>query len=221
MRMLPSALRRNIGHGSFQELQQCLLHALAGDIACDGGILALSCDLVDFINVDDPALRTFDIEFGRLQELDDDVLHIFAYIACFCQGRRIGNCERNIQHLRHRLGKQRLAAAGRSDQQNVALLQFDIVFHAVQNPLVVVVHRNREDLFGPVLSDDILIQICLDLHRFREAVEHHRKSVIAGHRFRVKAVPDNAHAHPDAIIADITAVSRNQAVYLALRLPAK
>jgi len=54
--MLASALRRNIRDRALDDLQQRLLHALAGDVARNGGILALAGDLVDLVNVDDAAL---------------------------------------------------------------------------------------------------------------------------------------------------------------------
>ena len=219
--MLPPALRRDVRHRPLQELQQGLLNTLSGDIAGDGGILALSCDLVDFVDVDDAALGAFDVKFGSLQELDNDVFHILADIAGFGQCRGIRNGEGNVQHFRHGLGKERFAAAGGSDQQDVALLKLDVVLHTVKNPLVVIVHRHREDLFRAVLADHILIQICFDLYRLRKAVKCHRESVVTGHRFGVNPVPDDAHAHPDAVVTDIAAVSRDQPVDLSLRFPAE
>ena len=55
VRMLASALRRNVGDRAFEDLQQRLLHAFAGDVARDRRVLVLAADLVDFVDVDDAA----------------------------------------------------------------------------------------------------------------------------------------------------------------------
>ena len=67
MRMFSAALRRNISDGSFQHLQQGLLHAFARNIAGDGGVFVLSADLVDLIYIDDAGLGSFDIARRRFE----------------------------------------------------------------------------------------------------------------------------------------------------------
>ena len=47
LRVLAAALRRHVADSSLQDLQQCLLYALAAHIASDGGVFALAGDLVD------------------------------------------------------------------------------------------------------------------------------------------------------------------------------
>src|SRR5699024_11546938 len=46
VRVLASTLRRDGGDRALQNLQQCLLYALTGDVACDGRVLGLTADLV-------------------------------------------------------------------------------------------------------------------------------------------------------------------------------
>ena len=64
-----------------------------------------------------------------------------------------------------------LPRAGRADQQHVALVDFDIVgvprprSFVRGQPLVVIVHRDRERLLGVVLADDVLVEEFLDLPR--------------------------------------------------------
>ena len=55
LRMLAAALRRNVANGAFQNFQQRLLHAFAGNVARDGNVFRLARDLVDFVDVNDPA----------------------------------------------------------------------------------------------------------------------------------------------------------------------
>jgi hypothetical protein len=56
-----------------------------------------------------------------------------------------------------------LPRAGRADQQDVRLRQFDVVvLGRVVQPLVVVVHRDRQDALGVVLADDVIVQHLAD-----------------------------------------------------------
>src|SRR5262249_39650996 len=74
VRVLASALRRDVGDGPFEDLQQRLLDALTRDVAGDGGVLVLAADLVDFVDVDDALLALLDVAAGGLQQFEDDVL---------------------------------------------------------------------------------------------------------------------------------------------------
>src|SRR3954453_20894985 len=61
VRMLPAALRRHVGNGPLEDLQQRLLDALARDVPGDGGILVLAADFIDLIYIDDSLLATLHI----------------------------------------------------------------------------------------------------------------------------------------------------------------
>ena len=91
------------------------------------GLSDLRRNLVDFVDVDDAALRPLDVVVGGLQQLQDDVLDVLADIAGFGQRRGVGHGERHVEDAGQRLGQQRLAAAGRADQQDVRLRQLDVV----------------------------------------------------------------------------------------------
>src|SRR5205085_984403 len=75
MRMLASALRRNVGDGTFEDLEQRLLHALTADVARDRGVVAFAADLVDLVVVDGDgellfgALLADDVEVEKLLDL--------------------------------------------------------------------------------------------------------------------------------------------------------
>ena len=196
LRMLAAALRRHGGDGAFHDLEQRLLHALARDVAGDRGIVRLAGDLVDFVDVDDAALRLLDVVVGGLQQLEDDVLDVLADIAGFGQRRRVGHRERHVEDAGQRLGQQRLAGTGRADQQDVGLRQLDVlVLLGVVQALVVVVHRDREHALGAELADDVVVEHLADLRRRRNAVVglHHRGFVF---------LADDVHAEFDAFIAD-------------------
>ena len=113
--------------GALDQLQQRLLHALAGYVAGNRGVVALARDLVDLVDVDDAGLRLFDVVVALLQQLLDDVLDILADVTGFGQRGRVGDRERHVEQPRQGLGEQGLARAGRTDQQDVGLGQLDVV----------------------------------------------------------------------------------------------
>ena len=181
VRMLAAALRRNVARRALEDLQQRLLHAFAGDIARDGDVVCLAPDLVDFVDVNDADLGALHVVIGILQQAENDVLHVLADITRLGQGGRVGDAEWNIENPRERAGQQRLAGAGRADEQDVALLdlhvgeriQLDGAAYrgraVVQDSLVVIVDRDREGLLRVLLADDVLIERSADFGRLRHA----------------------------------------------------
>ncbi len=97
------------------------------NIAGDRRILVLAPDLIDFVDVDDAGLGAADIAVGRLQQLQDDVLDIFADVAGFGERGGIDDGEGHIQHAGQRLRQQCFAGSGRTDQHDVRLRQLDAV----------------------------------------------------------------------------------------------
>ncbi len=64
-----------------------------------------------------------------------------------------------------------LPEAGRTDQQDVRLRELDVVvLGLVVEPLVVVVHRDREHLLRMALPDHVVVQHLADLLGRRDAV---------------------------------------------------
>ena len=131
VRVLAPALRRHRRGRALEDLQQRLLHALAGDVAGDRRVVGLAGDLVDLVDVDDPRLGLLHVEVGGLDQLQEDVLDVLADVACLGQRGGVGDREGDVEDSRQRLRQQRLAAAGRPEQQDVRLLQLDLVLAAV------------------------------------------------------------------------------------------
>ncbi|MBM2842912.1 MAG: hypothetical protein HW404_749 [Anaerolineales bacterium] len=196
--MLAPALRRNVDRGALDDLEQRLLHPLARDVARDAGIVArLAGDLIDLVQVDDAALGPLDVEVGRLQEPQQDVLDVFADVTGFGQGGGVADAERHVQDARQRLRQQGLAAAGRSDEQDVALLQLDFGVAAGGDALVVVVDGHRQDTLGVILPDDVLGQLVVDLLRRQGGAGR------AGRMTAVAHIPfQDVAAQVDAFVAD-------------------
>ena len=215
LRMLAPALRRHGGNGAFHDLEQRLLHALARHVAGDRRVVGLAADLVDFVDIDDAALRPLDIVVGDLQQLEDDVLDVLADIAGFGQRRGVGHGEGHVEDARQRLGQQRLAAARGADQHDVRFGQFDVaVLAGGVDALVVVVDRDREHLLGVALADHIIVEDLEDLRRRGHAVARL-------HEGGLVLLADDLHAQFDAFIADEHRRARNQLADLVLALAAE
>ena len=164
--VLAAALGRNVGLRALDDLQKRLLHALARHVAGNGRPVALAGNLVDFVNVDNAPARGFKIIISILKKLNQNVFHILANIPRLGQCGGVGNGERHLEDTGKSTGKQRLAAAGRAYQQHIALFQLHAVKRAlVKNPLVMIVHRHGQHLFGLLLADDIGVETLLDLRR--------------------------------------------------------
>jgi len=81
--MFTSAIGRNIGNGSFQNLQQCLLYAFTRNISCNGWVFTSAGNFINFIYINDSMLCLFNVVVCRLNQLEQNIFNIFAHIACF------------------------------------------------------------------------------------------------------------------------------------------
>ena len=98
MRMLAAALRRNVGDGAFENLEQRLLHAFTADIAGDRRIFVFLGDLIDLVDIDDALLRFLHVAIGGLQKLQDNVFDVFADVAGFGERGGIDDREGDVEH---------------------------------------------------------------------------------------------------------------------------
>ena len=166
--MLSSSLRRNAGNCALQDLKKRLLDTLTGYISCDGRILRLSCYLVDLINVDNAVLRTVNIIISCLNDLQQNILHILAYISGLREGCGVCNGKRYIQKSGKCLCQQCLTGTGGSQHKDITLLKFNVGIFSRHNALIVIVNGYRQHLFRLILPDHIIIQKCLDLLWFQQ-----------------------------------------------------
>ncbi len=91
--------------GPFDDFQEGLLDSFSGDIAGDGDVAGGLADLIDLIDIDDAHFGSGDVVIGSLDKAEDDVFDIFADIAGFGQGRRIGDGKGNIEDVRQGCGR--------------------------------------------------------------------------------------------------------------------
>ena len=214
MGVLAAALRWNARYRSFQYLKQRLLHALAGNVAGYGGILALTGDLVDFVDVYYALFRTLNVVIRRLNELEQYVFYVLAYVASLRERCSVSNGKWNVEYLRKGLGQHGLTAAGRPQHDYVALLQLHVVLLlAGIYALIVVVHGDGQRTLGGCLTYHILIESIGNLLGFRYVLE------VCLHRGEVLVYYFLAKLY--ALIADVHAGARDYAIHLVLWLSAE
>ena len=204
VRMLSPTLRWHVGDAALDDLEQRLLDAFTGDITGDARVVALTRNLVDLVDVDDPAFGLCNVEVRRLDQVEEDVLDIFANVARFREGRRVGDRERHVEHLRERLCKVGFAYASGPDEQDVRLLQLDVVLNGGADALVVVVDRHREHLFGLLLANDVFLQVVVDDLRRGDSLRGASDTLGRGRRGRRAGLfVDDLPAEIDAFVTDI------------------
>ena len=87
-------------------------------------------DLVHLVDVDDAALGRLDVEVGGVQQLQQQVLDVLADVAGLGQRGGVADGEGHVEDAGERPGQERLAAAGRADEQDVALIDLDVAVAA-------------------------------------------------------------------------------------------
>ena len=219
MRVLAAALRRDVGDRAFQDLQERLLHTLARHIPRDRRVVRLAGNLVDLVDVDDPPLGVLDggleaAALGGLNEAQEDILHILADVAGLRERGRIHDGKWHVQHARQGLGEQRLAGAGRADQQDIALGYLHIARRQI-DPFEVVVDGDRQRPLGSLLSHDVLSQ---DLHNLLGFGQRFEKLVLVQ---RIDVTLNHIVTEVDTFDADAAVQSQDQLRHLLLGLAAE
>ena len=155
-------------------------------------------------------MRLFDVVVRRLYQRQNDVLHILAHITSFSEIGCIGNGKRYIEHPRQGLGEQGFTAAGRTEQKNVALLDFHIPFTGkISDPLIVIIYGHGKYPLGTLLPDYIVIEGLKNLCRGR-------KFPVIGYVRLGKLFCDNFLTQIDAFITDIHGWTCNELFHLIL-----
>src|SRR5437867_3208347 len=229
VRVFAPALWRNVAGATLENLQKGLLNAFTGDIAGNAHVIGFAPNLVDLVDVNDADLGSFHIIIGILQESQNDVLDIFTDIAGFGQRGRVRDAEWDIENPGQRFSQQSFTGAGRSDQQNVALLNFNFSKwvrlecrrciswrRSLQNTLVMVVHRHRKRLFGDLLPNHILVERAPDFCRLR-----HAKVGGLAPGVLVQLFIEDAFANVYATVADIDSGPGDQFAHLGVTLATK
>ena len=165
-RVFASPLRRNVGDRAFEHLQERLLHPFAGNVARDRDVLTRLADLVDLVDIDDSALSQFDVKICGAEQLQNQVLDVFADVTRFGERRRVPNCERHVERFRKGLRQERLSASRGAQQKDVRLPQLDVVDIGKRtDSFIMVVYGDGKGLLRVVLTDDVVVQFLQQLAR--------------------------------------------------------
>src|SRR5690606_26173500 len=123
---------------------------------------------------------------------------------------------RHVEDAGEGLGEQRLAGAGGADEQDVALLELGLVGLLLGgDALVVVVDRNRDDLLGEVLTDDVVVEDRPDLL----GLGHLALTLLA--LLLLVLLGEDVVAEGDALVADVHRRTRDELLDLLLALAAE
>ena len=222
--MLAAAGGRNACHRALKNLKQCLLNALARNIAGNGEVLGFAGDLVDLVHVDNANLRALNIAIGGIDELEQDVLHVLAHVTGLGERGGVGDGKRHLEDARERLRQKRLTGTGGAEQQNVGLGELHLVHiivelriqavvkgrkrsAALDHAAIVVVHGNRHGALGVFLAHDIGRKLVIDLVRRR-----HVRDDLARVVLELKALGLGIHGRLGRSLAVIVEEARQLAV---------
>ena len=187
-----------------------MLNSFAGDVAGDRNIFGLAADFVDFVNIDDAALGSLDIEVGRLEETKNDVLDIFTDIAGFSQSGGIDDAEGNVQKTGKSLGKKSFSGSGWSQKEDIGFFDLNIGIFVIgilmlAQALVVIVNSDGEDFFRVLLSDDEVVEV---LEKFRwcwNSVFEQAGEILGWLRLPGEFFAEDGRTDVDALITDVDA----------------
>ena len=233
IRMLAAALGRNIASGALKNLQQRLLHPFSGNVASDGNVFGGAADFIDLVDIDDATLGLLHIVIGRLEQAEDHVFHVLTHVTGLGECGGIGNSEGYIENLREGAGEQGFARTGGTDKHDVALLDLDLAelrrhrggvpiiarTRVEIEPLVVIIDRNREHLFGVILTDDKIVEHLFDLGRLDQSECRFATDSVSG--LGLNFAVDDRLTDVDAGVTDVDTWSGDDFTDFRLRFTAE
>ena len=217
IRMLTATLWGHVDNGSLQQFEQSLLHTLATHVTRNRRVICLSGYLVYLVDKDDATLGSLDIIVSHLQQTGQNALNILTDIAGLRKNSSVDNGERHVKHLCNGTGQQGLTCSCRTHHNDVRLLNLHaIVVLWLLQTLIVVVDSNGKIALSLVLSNDILVQMFLNLLGFGNALS--LEILFDFLRFRTIAISrSNLIGLNSTIFADAAVHTSYQESHLVLR----
>ena len=215
IRMLASTLWRYVHHSSLQEFQKSLLYTLSTYVAGDRWVVALAGNLVNLVDEDDTTLGSLHIIVGYLEQTGEDTLHILTYITSLGKYRSIHDGERYIEQLGNGTCQQCLTGTGTTHHDDVALFYFHafLILRLLQT-LIVIIDSNGKMTLGLFLSDDIFIEIFLDLHRLWHLLQGKLRVIALW--FQYASLLHNLKCLLGALLTDKAIDTRDQQLHFIL-----
>ena len=225
--MLPPALRGHGRDGPFENLEQTLLDALTGNVACNRRIFRFAADLVDLVDVDDAALGALDVPVGSLKQFEKNVFDVLTHVAGFRERGGISHRKRYVQELCEGLREVGFSAARGPHDEHVRFCDLDfvdvgadarILRFARDHTLVVVVHRDGKGALRGLLTNDVGLEEVEDFIGLRELE-------LLGLLFLLLRglgfLSDDLVAQLDAFLANVHVRAGDEPLNLFLRLAAE
>ena len=155
---------------------------------------------------------------GGLQEFGQHGLHVLPYVTGFGEHRGIDNGKGHVEQPGDGPGEQRLARAGGSYQQDVGLFDLHLLVALLPQAFVVIVHRHRKDFLGLLLTDDVLVEVGLDLRGAFDLRKIDRSLLLI---LPGDFLLEDAHGLFDTFVADVGVEPGDQQAGFALGTPAE
>ena len=179
LRVLSAALGRNVCYSALDYLEQCLLNALAADVSCYRRVLGLSCNLVDFVDIDYAALGALYVVIRGLDYSEQDVFDILADITRLGERSCVRNGERNVQNLGKCLREHSFTDTGGTQKNDIALLNLNIGALRAVYSLIVVIDRDTQRFLRLVLTYNIFVELLFDLMGLGKRLVTRARSALA------------------------------------------
>src|SRR5207244_1615497 len=109
----------------------------------------------------DTALSGLDVKIGGVQELEEQVFNVFADIAGLGEGSGVADGERHVEDFGQSTRQEGFAAAGRADQQDIALINLDVGMSFLSQAEALVV-RSEEHTFELQSPDHLVCRLLLE-----------------------------------------------------------
>lgn len=206
--VLALAARRELDDAALEHLEERLLHALVPRVRRDGVVRAgLPGDLVELIEVDDAVLRLLDVLVRRVVKVAHGDLDVRADEARLREARGVRDGERDVEELREMREQRRLAAARRTEHDDVRLLDLRavLVLVAVFHALIMVVNSDGQHFLRMVLVDNVLVEVLLDDMRLvllQHLIEAVGELLLLHLRLRRVVLVEEMVDLPHAVLAD-------------------
>ena len=101
---------------TFDDFEESLLDPFAANISTHSSAYFTACELVQFIEADDPAFGGFDVVVCGCQEALDADFGVFANVAGLREGGAVAHAEGHVQYSSERLGHESLSNTARPEE---------------------------------------------------------------------------------------------------------
>ena len=209
--MFTTTLGWHVYHCTLQQLEQALLHTLATHVTRDAGVIALTGNLIYLVDEDNTTLGCLHVIVCHLEQSRENTLHILTHITSLGKHRGIDDGEGHVEQFGNGTSQQGFSRSCRSHHNNITLLDLHTtLISGLLQTLIVIVDSYREETLGLILSDDIVIEIGLDLLGFGHLLQLRLATSCLIFLIVYQILLDDTIGLLGTILTDIAAQTRDQ-----------